>query len=49
VIGWANLSVKQGELNSEFGYVGSEPRDRTFKRELAAELDRLRVFLGLGS
>ncbi len=49
VIGWANLSVKNGELKSEFGYVGSQPRDRAFKRELEAELDRMRVFLGLES
>ena len=32
VIGWGNLSVKNGELNLEFGYVGSPPRDRAFKR-----------------
>jgi uncharacterized protein YcaQ len=50
VIGWANLSVKNGALNSEFGYVASHPpRDRAFKRELEAELNRMRVFLGLGS
>ncbi|HKO97386.1 MAG TPA: crosslink repair DNA glycosylase YcaQ family protein [Pyrinomonadaceae bacterium] len=49
VIGWANLSVKAGELNSEFGYVTSEPRDRFFKRELKAEIDGMRVFLRLGS
>jgi uncharacterized protein len=49
VIGWANLSVKNGALDSEFGYVGSQPRERSFKRELAAELDRMRVFLGLES
>jgi uncharacterized protein len=49
VIGWGNLSVKNGELNCEFGYVGSQPRDRAFKRELEAELDRMRAFLGLGS
>jgi uncharacterized protein YcaQ len=47
VIGWGNLSVKDGELKSEFGYVKSQPRDRAFKRELEAELDRMRVFLGL--
>jgi len=45
VIGWANLSVKNGELKSEFGYVESQPRDRAFKRELEAELDRMRAFL----
>jgi uncharacterized protein YcaQ len=50
VIGWGNVAVKNGELNSEFGYVkGRPPRDRGFKRELEAELNRLRVFLGLGS
>lgn len=47
VIGWANLSVKNGQLKSDFGYVAAPPRDRTFKRELEAELDRMRVFLGL--
>jgi uncharacterized protein YcaQ len=47
VIGWANLSVKNGELQSEFGYVRSQPRDRDFRRELEAELNRMRVFLRL--
>jgi uncharacterized protein YcaQ len=49
VIGWGNLSVENGELKAEFGYVESSPRDRVFKRELEAELDRMRVFLGLES
>ncbi len=50
VIGWGNISVKNGELGSEFGYVKSHPpRDRAFKRELEAELDRMRDFLGLNS
>jgi uncharacterized protein YcaQ len=50
VIGWGNLSVKNGELTSEFGYVESHPpRDRVFKRELDTELDRTRTFLGLES
>lgn len=44
VIGWANVSVKNGRLNAELGYAES-PRDRVFKRELAAELDRMRAFL----
>jgi len=48
VIGWANLSVKNGELVSDLGFVASRPpRDRAFKRELDAELDRMRIFLGL--
>ena len=45
VIGWGNLSVKDGELEAKFGYVDSQPRDRAFKRELEAELDRIRAFL----
>ena len=47
IIGWGNLSVMDGELKSEFGYVKSPPRDRAFKREIAAELDRMRAFLRL--
>lgn len=47
VIGWANLSVKNGELNHDLGYIDEPPRDRTFKRELDAELDRMRSFLRL--
>jgi hypothetical protein len=48
VVGWANVSVKDGELRSNLGYVQSRtPRDRGFKRELEAELHRMRVFLGV--
>jgi uncharacterized protein YcaQ len=47
VIGWGNLAVKDGALTSDLGYVaGHPPRDRAFKRELTAELERMRVFLG---
>jgi uncharacterized protein YcaQ len=47
VIGWGNLAVNNGELTSEIGYVaGRPPRDRVFKRELEAELERMRLFLG---
>lgn len=48
VIGWGNLSVENGKLKAELGYVnGHPPRDRLFTRELATELDRVRVFLEL--
>lgn len=47
IVGWINLSVKQGVLNRELGYVNSAPRDRTFKRELDAEMERMRMFLRL--
>ncbi|HEY6767025.1 MAG TPA: crosslink repair DNA glycosylase YcaQ family protein [Candidatus Sulfotelmatobacter sp.] len=50
VIGWGNLAVKEGELHSQFGYVkAAPPRDHAFKRELEAELERMKVFLGFGS
>jgi uncharacterized protein len=50
VIGWGNVSVRNGELQTDVGYVESPPpRDRLFTRELEAELDRMRVFLGLES
>jgi uncharacterized protein len=46
VIGWTNLSMKNGELAVDLRYVDSDPpRDRAFKRELEAELDRMRAFL----
>jgi uncharacterized protein YcaQ len=50
VIGWGNLSVKNGQLSSDLGYVaGQPPRDRAFKRELEAELERISAFLGAKS
>ncbi len=50
VIGWCNLSLKNDDLKSDFGYIKSHPpRDRVFKRELEAELDRMRAFLSLES
>jgi uncharacterized protein YcaQ len=47
VIGWGNLSVEGGKLHAELGYVASRPRGRGFTRELDAELERIRAFLGL--
>jgi uncharacterized protein YcaQ len=47
VIGWANLSIAGGKLHAEPGFIRARPRDRTFARELDAELDRLRFFLQL--
>jgi uncharacterized protein YcaQ len=47
VIGWANLSIKNGGLVHDLGYVSNPPRDRVFKRELDAELNRMRHFLRL--
>jgi uncharacterized protein YcaQ len=47
VIGWGNLSLKDGKVQADIGYVSGPPRERAFKRELDAELDRMRVFLGV--
>jgi uncharacterized protein YcaQ len=46
VIGWGNLAVKDDGLQADFGYVkGHPPRERAFRRELEAELERVRTFL----
>jgi uncharacterized protein YcaQ len=48
VVGWANLSVNGGRLDAQLGYVKERaPADRAFKRELEAEIERMRAFLGL--
>ncbi len=48
VIGWGNLAVKDVSLAADFGYAaGRALRDRAFKRELEAELERMRSFLQL--
>ena len=50
VIGWGNLSLTDGTLRSEFGYVaGRPPRDRAFRRALEDEVVAIRLFLGLES
>lgn len=47
VIGWGNLAVKDEELQCEFGYVSGKPKERAFERELEAEVELIRSFLGL--
>jgi uncharacterized protein YcaQ len=48
VVGWGNLSVANAKLVSSFGYVGGRaPREPAFRLGLAAELERMRAFLGL--
>jgi uncharacterized protein YcaQ len=48
VVGWGNLSIVSGSLTGSFGYrEGIEPGDPAFREGLAAELERMRVFLGL--
>ncbi len=48
VIGWANISVQNGAMQTDFGYVnGVAPKDKAFKSALAAECDAMRIFLKL--
>jgi len=46
VIGWANVSARNGQMQASLGYVaGRPPRERAFGREVEAELERFRLFL----
>ncbi len=46
VIGWGNLSVKDGQLQTELGYVtGQAPKDKAYRAALADELLRMESFL----
>jgi len=48
VIGWANMTVDNGTLRADFGYVASSrPRSREFRQALERELERVRAFLTL--
>ena len=48
VIGWGNLAVVGGRLESDIGWVaGRAPRDAGLKSALAGELQRMGDFLGL--
>jgi hypothetical protein len=48
VVGWGNVSVTGGRLHADLGYVdGRPPREKAFARELDAETERLRGFLGM--
>lgn len=50
VIGWGNVSVADGVLQTDLGYVaGKPPRDAAYKSALNAELEQLRVFLHLAA
>jgi uncharacterized protein YcaQ len=46
VIGWTNLRNEGDRLVAEVGFAGARPRDDRFRRELEAELERIREFLG---
>ena len=45
IIGWANVSLKDGRLDPDIGFVGTRPRDPAFRRGLDAELAAMESFL----
>jgi uncharacterized protein len=46
VIGWGNLSVKEGVLQTELGYTaGQAPREKAYRAALGDELSRMESFL----
>lgn len=46
VIGWANVTAKDGRLQPSFGYAGRSPaKDPVFRNALEDELDRMTRFL----
>ena len=46
VIGWGNVSMAEGKLAADLGYVaGQPPRSAAYRRALEAELARLQTFL----
>jgi len=49
VVGWGNVSLTDGHLHADLGYVNARPRDRGFGRALDQELERMRAFLDAGS
>jgi uncharacterized protein YcaQ len=49
VIGWANARVVDRKLKVELGFVKGRPKERQFRLEAEAEMNRLKTFLGLSS
>ena len=48
MVGWGNLSVTNGRLQTSIGYVdGRRPAEAGFSKALDAEIERMRDFLGL--
>ena len=46
VVGWANVTAKEGRLQPSFGYTGRSPaKDPAFRRALEEELDDMTRFL----
>lgn len=46
VVGWVNATMKNGALTADIHFAKAAPRAAAFRRELDAELERLRTFIG---
>ena len=47
VVGWANASVRKGQLHLQADYHSGRPADRKFSNALDEEAERMRDFLGI--
>jgi uncharacterized protein YcaQ len=47
VIGWANVSAKNGCLTADIGYISGPPKSKAFRAALDDELARMRAFLAV--
>ena len=45
VLGWANVTAREGRLHPTFGYVETKPRDAAFRAALDDELQRMTQFI----
>ncbi|MBV9611107.1 MAG: winged helix DNA-binding domain-containing protein, partial [Acidobacteriaceae bacterium] len=45
IIGWVNLSTREGKLVVERGFRKAIPQERAFEAECAAEVSRFEAFL----
>jgi uncharacterized protein YcaQ len=49
VIGWGNVSMTDGTLVADFGFIDRPPPERGYRLALEAEVERMRAFLGIAS
>lgn len=47
VLGWANLALREGQLQTEVGFVSRRPRGAAFRLALEEELAAMQQFLGV--
>lgn len=45
IIGWGNVSLTDGRLDVDLGFIGARPKDPAFRRALDAELAAMESFL----